>query len=330
VIAVVPVRAGDLPVGTPESITEAGGRVLLVGDGCERAAAALTSGAGGAGVCVESEAIAILELGVFAPGRFARVLAPVVERQDVVVLPAAPDGRDLAPRLAAELGRPLLAGAVSVDGDGATVARHGGRQLVRLDVEGAFVATVQPGVAPLLPAATPATGTSSGAGTADISRLEEPLDASPAPPRDAEVLDVLAPDPSVVDLAEAPRIFAGGAGLGGVEEFALLARVAARLGASVGATRVVTDGGLLPHDRQIGTTGVVVRPRCYVALGISGAAQHLGGIGDPDHVIALNLDSSCPMMATADVAIVSDAPTTLDALARLLGIGGRSGSVSGG
>jgi electron transfer flavoprotein alpha subunit len=91
--------------------------------------------------------------------------------------------------------------------------------------------------------------------------------------------------------------------------------VAAALGASVGATRVVTDYGWLPFERQIGTTGVTVSPRLYVALGISGAVQHVTGLGDPDHIVSVNLDASCPMMTMADLAIVTDARALLAALA---------------
>ncbi len=137
---------------------------------------------------------------------------------------------------------------------------------------------------------------------------------------DARCLEVLAPDPGSMDLAEAPVIIAGGAGLGGPDAFAALGRVAAGLGASVGATRVVTDAGWLGHERQIGTTGVVVDPRVYVALGISGAVQHTGGIGHPEHIVAVNLDPSCPMMAMADLAIVTDARALLAELAGWLGV----------
>jgi electron transfer flavoprotein alpha subunit len=90
------------------------------------------------------------------------------------------------------------------------------------------------------------------------------------------------------------------------------------LGASTGGTRVVTDWGWLPPSAQIGTTGVSVQPRLYVALGISGAVQHVAGLGQPDHVVAVNTDPSCPMMAMADLAVVADAPRVLDALARRL------------
>jgi len=132
----------------------------------------------------------------------------------------------------------------------------------------------------------------------------------------------MAADPAVMDLTEADRIVAAGGGLGGPEQLAMLEVVAARLGASLGATRVVTDAGWLGHDRQIGTTGVSVRPRCYVAFGISGAAQHLGGLGSPRHVVSVNLDRSCPMMAMADLALVTDAGALVAVLARRLTEGG--------
>ena len=90
---------------------------------------------------------------------------------------------------------------------------------------------------------------------------------------------------------------------------------------SVGATRVVTDRRWLPHERQIGTTGVVVDPQLYLAFGISGAVQHTSGLGDPDHIVSVNTDASCPMMQLADLAIVADANAVLDELALLLGLG---------
>ena len=139
-----------------------------------------------------------------------------------------------------------------------------------------------------------------------------PVDALEA--LDAIVLEVLPPDPATMDLAEAPRIVAGGAGLESPARFAQLAAAAEALGASLGATRVVTDRGWVGHERQIGTTGVVVDPRLYVAFGISGAVQHTSGLGQPDHIISVNTDPSCPMMQLADLAVVSDANAVLDEL----------------
>jgi electron transfer flavoprotein alpha subunit len=82
---------------------------------------------------------------------------------------------------------------------------------------------------------------------------------------------------------------------------------------------VVTDRGWLSHSRQIGTTGVVVAPHLYLAFGISGAVQHTAGLGDPDHVISVNLEPHCPMMGLADLAVVADANETIAELERRLG-----------
>ncbi len=143
----------------------------------------------------------------------------------------------------------------------------------------------------------------------------EPTDRSAA---DVTVDELLPPDVTTMDLSEAPRILGGGAGLESAERFVQLEAVAARLGASMGATRVITDRGWLDHSRQIGTTGVVVDPRLYLAFGISGAVQHTAGLGQPDHVISVNVDAHCPMMELADLAVVADANATLDELDRRL------------
>jgi electron transfer flavoprotein alpha subunit len=121
-----------------------------------------------------------------------------------------------------------------------------------------------------------------------------------------------------MDLTEAPRIVAGGAGLHGPVHFDRLSAVGSALGASMGATRVVTDRGWVDHDRQIGTTGVVVGPRVYLAFGISGAVQHTSGLGQPDHIVSVNTDPHCPMMQLADLAIVSDANAVIAELAARL------------
>ncbi len=120
---------------------------------------------------------------------------------------------------------------------------------------------------------------------------------------------------------------AGGAGLaaGGDDRqaaarFELLEQVAAAVGASAGATRVATDAGWTGYERQIGTTGVTIDPDLYVAFGISGATQHVGGIGTPRHVVSVNTDGSCPMTALADLGLVTDGPALLDELADRLGV----------
>lgn len=290
-VAVVPVRDGVLAAGGEEAVAECEGRAVLVGSGCSAAARELAA--------TETK---VLELGDFAPGLWAVALAPALSDVDVVVVPGSTDGRDLAPRLAHALGRPLLAGAIEVRADGASCARHGGLVIDDLVVDGPFVATLQPGVRGVL----------GGSPAAPSIEVIEPVATTSI--ADAEVIEVLAPDLATIDLREAPRILAGGAGLESAARFEQLARIAAALDASVGATRVITDRGWVVHVRQIGTTGVVVDPELYVAFGISGAVQHTSGLGMPDHIVSVNTDAHCPMMQLADLAIVCDANAVLDVL----------------
>lgn len=294
-LAVIPVRDGQLPAGADEAIAEAGGRALLIGEGTEVAAKA----------CTAATDIELVEAGAFAAGRWATALAAHLTAE-IVILPASPDGRDLAPRLAHACGRPLLAGAIEITTEHAVLTRRGGLVTEAHRVDDPVVATLVPGVRGVAPVDQEATVTPSTLSLGDGL--------------DAEVLGVDPPDPATVDLAEARRIVAGGAGLGGPEPFVLLEQVAVAMGASYGATRVASDIGWAPHDRYIGTTGVAVDPELYVALAISGAVQHVTGLGQPDHVIAVNTDPSAPMMAMADLAIVTDARQLLVELAERLGV----------
>jgi len=307
-MAVVVVRDGQLPAGAAETAAEAGGAVLVVGSGTGKAADGLDA----------ASRIWLLEAPSAGPAALAGTLAPALAAVDMILLPASPDGRDLAPRLAAILGRPLLAGAVRCVPGEVEVTRLDDRLSVRVGVDGPVLVTLLPGrrgtPEPVEGSKSPQVNVLSPAAVRDTSR-------------DAESVEVLQPEPGVVDLAEARRIVGGGAGLvptgaDGAAVMRLLAAVGAALGASAGATRVVTDAGWMSYDRQIGTTGVSVNPELYIAFGISGAAQHIGGLGAPDHVVSVNTDPSCPMTAMADLGIVADARAVLTELAKRLGVTG--------
>jgi electron transfer flavoprotein alpha subunit len=297
-IAVVVVRDGQLPAGGDETVAECDGRALLLGSGTATAAQAL--------VGIATHVIAV-ETGPFQPGANAARLAPLLVNEPAVVLPGSPDGRDLAPRLAALLHRSLFAGAIKVSTTKIELTRNGSTEIHEVNPGPTFVATLQPGVRGAAPAPNAAAPT--------IEHLDA---AAGSAARDAEVHAVLPPDPATIDLAEATRIVGGGAGLDGPARMTQLGRVGAALGASTGATRVLTDRGWAAHERQIGTTGVVVNPRLYLAFGISGAVQHTSGLGNPDHVISVNTDGHCPMMQLADLAIIGDANAVLDELERVL------------
>jgi electron transfer flavoprotein alpha subunit len=310
-LAVVVARAGELPPGALEAVTEAGGRVLVVGDGAAQAARA-AGPASEAWCCDTGPGL--------RPGRLARQLGPLLAGIGLLILPGTADGRDLAPRLAAELARPLLANAsraarTAAGGVRADLARLDDRIVIPAETDGPAVVTLAPGAGVI--------GERSGSLEVIAVELADPW----AEAADVTVLDVLEPDPSTMELAEAPLVVSGGAGLAaGLDgaaaraAFGLLADVAAALGAAAGATRVATDAGWAGPERQIGTTGVTISARLYVALGISGATQHTGGLGSPDAVVSVNLDAHCPMTAMSTLGIVADARGTLTALAGRLGI----------
>lgn len=303
-LAIVVVREGTIPLGGEEAIAEANGSVLLVGSGVEAAANELSTQVSGD--------LFGWEAGEFRPAAWAKTLIDAVAPFDVVILPASPDGRDFAPHLSAVLRRALIAGATRVSvADGIVrveAVRQGGLVSELYETAMPVVITMQPGVRGIDAfqehnQSTPALRTLS------LAMSSESTPSSP------EFIEMMPPDPATMDLSEASRIVAGGQGLGSEEAFVRLAEIASALGASVGATRVAADAGWVPFERQIGTTGVTVNPRLYLALAISGAVQHTSGLGNPDHIISVNLDSSCPMMTMADLAIVCDARALIDELA---------------
>lgn len=138
-------------------------------------------------------------------------------------------------------------------------------------------------------------------------------------------LRILPPDPRTVDLREAERIVAGGLGVGGPEGVAMLGALAAALEAAVGGTRVIADRGWLPAERFIGTTGRIVAPKLYLALGISGSSQHTSGMTSSETVIVVNSDRTAPMFGLADLGIVGDVHEVVPALlARLAEVQARA------
>ena len=305
-LAVLAVRDGALPAGGLEAVAECGGCALVIGSDAADAAALLR------GTATD---VTVVEAGAFAPAAWSAFLAGhlgAATDEVAIVLPASPDGRDLAPRLAAALRCELFAGAIAVSTSGPAgagvgtiiqLARHGGLTIVDAHPAGSFVATLQPGVR----------------GVDVVTAMAAPaitvVDYDPGSNHaDARVVEVLEPDAATMDLAESSRILGGGAGLHTAEAFAQLSELSTRLEASMGATRVITDRGWVGHERQIGTTGVVVDPQLYIAFGISGAVQHTSGLGQPEHIISVNTDPHCPMMQLADLAIVSDANAVVAAL----------------
>ena len=212
---------------------------------------------------------------------------------------ASAEGRDLAPRVAAALDAGLASDvtAVSLEGD-ALVARHPvftGKAIATLRLTGSpALVSLRPGA--ITPAEAPR--------SPKVENAEPAVD--PAGARVA-VKELVTRGAATVDLAEARTIVAGGRGLRAAENFALVEELAAAFGdAAVGATRAVTDDGWRPATDQIGQTGRVVSPALYVAVGISGAIQHLAGMRTARTIVAINRDKDAPIFKLADYGIVGD------------------------
>lgn len=126
-----------------------------------------------------------------------------------------------------------------------------------------------------------------------------------------EDLGAVAVDPALIPMSEAEFIFSGG---NGVKDWSLFHRTAVALGATEGASRVAVDDGFMTRDRQVGASGTWVTARVYVAVGISGAIQHLQGIGACDKVVAINLDPTCDMIKRADLSVIGESAAILEAL----------------
>lgn len=303
-IAVIPVRDGVAPAGADEAICEASGQAIIIGSGTPTAAETLSSVA---------THLWLVETDIHAANVVA-ALENINRSHDSLILPATPDGRDLAPHLAHALGRPLYAGSISISDNKVSVSRNGGLSIVDFIPHQAFVATLQIGIR----------GTENFSSNPTITPIN--IASVSRPTSSVTSIAVLPPDASTMDLSEAPRIIGGGAGLENGDRFIQLQNVATALDASMGVTRVITDRGWADHERQIGTTGVVVDPDLYIAFGISGAVQHTSGLGQPEHIISVNTDAHCPMMQMADIAIVADANAVLEELAQLLHINNEVGA----
>lgn len=251
------------------------------------------------------------------------ILGKVIEQQqpDIVLFGATTVGRDLAPRISSYLQCGLTADCTALElgcHDDVRTGKHYKQILhqIRPAFGGNIVATiVSPDTRPQM--ATIREGVMKKE-LFDIGHRGKliPIEFGNAIDAVDGAVSILHSDivEKNINIKGAPIIVAGGYGMGSRENFQMLHRLAHLLGGEVGATRAAVDAGFAENDRQIGQTGVTVRPRLYVACGISGAVQHRSGMDQSSKIISINTDPQAPINAIADYTIVGDVRTVLPML----------------
>lgn len=232
---------------------------------------------------------------------FAEALAAVIraEDPDLVLYPATSWGKDLAPRVSGLVEAGLVTDCTALERDAsgfvATRPVYAGKAFTKVRVSG------RPAMFSLRPNVQPVTETGSGA--AEVVDLE--LGDAGAHPM-AQVTGVERGQSDTLELTEAAVIVSGGRGMKSGDNFKILDALAAELGAAVGSSRPVADEGWVPHSYHVGQTGKVVSPDLYVAVGISGAIQHVAGISGSKYIVAINNDAEAPIFKVANYGIVGD------------------------
>ena len=233
-------------------------------------------------------------------------VVPLAANYDAVLVPANTDGKNYAPRIAAKLDVSPISDIVEVvSADTFVRPIYAGNALETIQTSDAkkvitvrptaFTAAGEGGSAPV--------ETVAAAEGAKIAFVSEEMVKSDRP-----------------ELGAAKIVVSGGRALGSAEEFAaVIEPLADKLGAAVGASRAAVDAGYAPNDYQVGQTGKVVAPQVYIAIGISGAIQHLAGMKDSKIIVAINKDADAPIFQVADYGIVGDYKTVVPELMAALG-----------
>ena len=255
----------------------------------------------------------VVDAGDGLPGQVAA--AAIAERAqteqpDVILVAQSYDGRDAIARLSAKLDKPVLTNGMSLGSDAEFgTAIFGGVTLV----DAKFTSG-----APYLIAVRPKSfaAESAGGGAAEVSAVPA-SDAGRA--AEAKVLEHHVEEQQGPKLEEASVVVSGGRGIGAAENYApLVEELAKQLKGAWGASRAIVDAGWVPYALQVGQTGKTVKPKVYIALGISGATQHLVGMKNSDNIIAVNKDAEAPIFSVADLGIVGDVHKVVPAIIEAL------------
>jgi electron transfer flavoprotein alpha subunit len=245
----------------------------------------------------------VLDTGDGLPGQVAAAAIAQLageHKPDAILFAQSYDGRDAVARLSVKLDKPVLTNGMSLSENGGLqfgTAIFGGVTLVDVKLTGDGPALIA--IRPKSFAAEP-----SGGGAAAVEQVGA-VDAGRA--AEAKVLERHVEEQQGPKLEEATVVVSGGRGIGAAENYApLVEALAKQLKGAWGASRAIVDAGWVPYALQVGQTGKTVKPKVYVALGISGATQHLVGMKNSDNIIAVNKDGEAPIFSVADLGIVGD------------------------
>jgi electron transfer flavoprotein alpha subunit len=254
----------------------------------------------------------------YRTGPYADLLAGLINQHkpEIVLISATPQGRDLAPRVAARLSAGLTADCTGLDVDESerllvqTRPAFGGNLMATIVSRHARpqMATVRPGVMKALDPDPSRPG--------EVVTVPVHLDERSMLTKIVEIVQL--ETDGRVNLQDAEIVVSGGRGLGKPENFALIRELAEALGGAVGASRAAVDAGWIPAYHQVGQTGRTVQPKLYIACGISGAVQHLAGMSSADCIIAINKDPAAPIFNIATYSIVGDLFEIVPALTKKL------------
>ena len=272
---------------------------LLLGKGVKDKADELI--AAGADVVLSIEAD---ELAQYTTEPYAQAITQVIHERkpSILLIGATSIGRDLGPRLSARIGTGLTADCTGLD-----ISEDGDLLMTRPAFGGNLMATIickehRPQMSTVRPGvmrAKAADPTRKG----KVEEVKINFDKSKFRVR---ILETVKEQKNMIDITEAKVLVSGGRGVGTAEGFQTLRELADVLGAEVGATRAAVDAGWTEHARQVGQTGVTVRPKLYIACGISGQIQHIAGMQDSSIIISINSDPNAPINTIADYVIVGD------------------------
>jgi len=271
-------------------------KALVIGKGLDAAARQIASRGAAEVIAAESAALENYSCDGYDAVIEAQAKA---ESPALLLFGHTPNGWDVAPHVAAGLGAPLATECSAVGAPG------GKPRFTRKAFNGKFVQEIEAGDAPVAiatvqrGASAPFTGTTQGT----VRKIDPGIAAGDLK---ARFVEVRKGESGGLDLTQAAVIVSGGRGLGAAEKFSIIRDLAQALGGQVGASRPVTDSGWLPHEHQIGSSGVTVSPKLYVACGISGAIQHLVGKRGSGYIVAINKDPDAPIFGVADIGVVGD------------------------